>query len=150
MTYYRLYAILVVLFLSLAACQSTVPVVGDGDVEGSESDTSAVYSNQIHVLVDGRDVGTAPRTVRVRRSFGTRSVSLYQAGEEIRVYEMPLQPTSSSTHTRMGFSGRRTPEGETYDVRTLPHEEEVYEVPFSTNPMKIEDHEFGVTLLIRE
>ncbi|MEX0820936.1 MAG: hypothetical protein WD021_02220 [Rhodothermales bacterium] len=147
---FRLYAMLAVLFLALAACQSTVPVVGDGDAEGAESDTSRVYTNQVHVLVDGRDVGTVPRTVRVRRSFGTRAVSLYQAGEEIRVYELPIQPTSSGQQTRMGFWGTRSPEGETYDVRNLPHEDEVYEVPFSAQPMKIEDHEYGVTLLIRE
>ncbi len=150
MMHVQIISTLAVSLLLLAACQSSSSLVGDGETDGGETDTSRVYTNAIHVLVDGRDVGTIPRTVRVRRSFGTRMVSLWQAGKEIRKYEIPISPTSEGDQTRMGFWGTQSLDGESYDVQNLPHEGETYQVPFSSQPMKIEDRQYGVTLLIRE
>lgn len=136
--------------LLLASCRSTSDITGEAATVGPERDSSVVYTNAIHVLVDGRDVGTIPQTVRVRRSFGTRVISLWRAGEEIRKYEIPIFPTSETEQTRMGFWSTRSVDGESYDVRNLPNKNETYQVPFSNGPMRIEDREYGVTLLIRE
>jgi hypothetical protein len=149
MKHVQIFFFLTAVLVLFSACRSSSGVVGDAD--GSpDADSTRVYTNAVHVLVDGRDVGEIPRTVRVRRSFGTRAVSLWQAGEVIRKYEIPIYPTSEGEQTRMGFWGTRSIDGETYDVRNLPNEDETYQVPFSNGPMKIEDREYGVTLLIRE
>lgn len=137
--------------LLVVGCQSTRSVSGEADAADPDVDTTAqVYTNAIHVLVDGNDVGTLPRTIRVRRSFGTREISLWQAGEEIRKYEITITSTVEGDQTRMGFWGTETSDGETYDARTLPNEDEIYQIPYSNGPMKIEDHTYGLTLLIRE
>lgn len=145
----HLFSVLFVFAFLAAGCASSDRIAGKGG-EAAADTSSEAYTKAIHVLVDGRDVGTVPRTVRVRRSFGTRIVSLWQSGKEIRTYELPIQPTSSTDQTRMGFWGSSSIDGETYDVRTLPNEDETYQIPFSSGPMKIEDHTYGLTLLIQE
>lgn len=145
MNHYQLFSILVVSILLLSACRSTSAVT-----EGGPDGDPMMYTNAVYVLVDGRNVGTIPQTVRVRRSFGTRVISLWKAGEEFRKYEIPIYPTSEGEQTRMGFFGTRSVDGETYDVSNLPNKDETYQVPYSTGPMRIEDREYDVTLLIRE
>ncbi len=147
MKHLQFLSVLAVSILLLSACRSTSNVTAEGDGDG---DSTRVYTNAVHVLVDGRDVGPIPQTIRVRRSFGTREISLWKAGEEIRTYEIPISPTSEGDQTRMGFFGSSSADGESYDVRTLPNKDETYQVPYSDGPMKIEDRQYGVTLLIRE
>ena len=144
-------SLIAVSLLLVAGCRSTSGVSGEADAEGASADsTERVYTNAIHVLVDGRDVGTVPKTLQVRRGFGTQEISLWQAGKEIRKSELPLTSTVEGDQTRMGFWGSNTSDGETYDVRTLPNEDEIYQIPYSNGPMKVEDHTYGLTLLIRE
>ena len=136
----------VLIFAGCSSARSTADRT-DGD---APADTTQFYGKAIHVLIDGRDVGPIPRTVRVNRSFGVRDISLFQSGKVIRRYEIGISSTAQGEQTRMGFFGSRTVDGETYDVRMLPSKDEVYQIPFSNNPMRIEDHEYGLTMLVRE
>ena len=117
--------------------------------EGAVVD-SLLYGKAVYVLVDGQDAGPVPRTIRLYRSYGTREVTLFQQGKELRKYEIGISATSEGNQARMGFWSNRSADGETYDARTLPHKDEVYQIPFSQYPMRIEDHEYGLTMLIRE
>ncbi len=111
---------------------------------------SLLYGKAVYVLVDGEAAGPVPRTIRLYRSYGVREVTLFQQGAEIRKYEIGISATSEGDQARMGFWSNRSADGETYDARTLPHKDEVYQIPFSEYPMRIEDHEYGLTMLIRE
>ena len=138
------------LFFSLVffgGCTSSSKVQDDAPVA---ADSSQVYTNAIHVLVDGDDVGTTPRTVRVRRGFGTRKVSLWQAGEEFRVYEIEFASTVAGDQTLQGFWSTDSMEGDTYDIRNLPNNGEGrFFIPYTQYPIKVEDHAYGVTLLVQ-
>lgn len=132
----------------LGACRSTAP---DEDAITKTGDLPAdtLYTRAIHVLVDGTDRGTIPQTLRIRRSFGTEKVSLWQAGEEIRIYEIEISNTSAGEQLMQGFWSSPSADGASYDVQTLPKgNENTYRIPYSDGPMRIEDHEYGVTLLV--
>lgn len=131
----------------MIGCRSSAEVEDEGVV----ADTNRVYTQAVHVLVDGSDVGTIPRTIRVRRGMGTRKVSLWQAGEEFRVYEIEFVSTVAGDQALQGFWSSSSMEGEAFDVRTLPNNGEgTYFVPYARHPIKVEDHEFGVTLLVED
>lgn len=133
--------------LILAGCQSTSPIADEAVGE----DTTRVYTQAVHVLVDGDDVGTIPRTIRVRRGMGNRKVSLWQAGEEFRVYEIEFAGSVAGEQTLQGFWSNSSMEGESFDVRTLPNNGEgTFYVPYAQYPIKVEDHTYGVTLLVED
>lgn len=137
--------------ISLVGCRSMPPPVEGGEAGAAAADTNVIHTQAIHVLVDGSDQGVIPRTVRVRRSFGIQEVSLWQAGEEIRTYEIEMVHTSDGIQTQQGFWSTSSAEGQTYDVRNLPMKgETTYRVPFSNYPIKIEDQTYGVTLLVSD
>ena len=142
----RLVVTLTVLVPLVAGCSASKDMArGDEAVADS-----LLYGKAVYILIDGRDAGPVPKTIRVYRSYGTREVSLFQQGKEIRKYEIGISATGAGEQARMGFWSGRSADGETYDVRTLPHEDEVYLIPFSEGPMRIEDHQYGLTMLIRE
>lgn len=131
----------------VAGCRSSSEV----QQETAVTDTSRVYTRAVHVLVDGDDIGTIPRTVRVRRGLGTRKVSLWQAGEEFRVYEFEIAGTVAGEQTLQGFWSTPSMEGDTYDVSTLPNDGEgTYFVPYTPYPIKVEDHKYGLILLVQD
>ena len=142
----RLVVTLTVLVPLVAGCSASKDMAR-GDEAAADS---LLYGKAVYILIDGRDAGPVPKTIRVYRSYGTREVSLFQQGKEIRKYEIGISATGAGEQARMGFWSGRSADGETYDVRTLPHEDEVYLIPFSEGPMRIEDHQYGLTMLIRE
>lgn len=138
-------------FLVLTGCRSSSEIAEGGESSDAASDSTMVYTRAIHVLVDGNDVGVIPRTVRVRRSFGTQEVSLWQAGEEIRTYEIEMVYTADGIQTQQGFWSTSSAQGETYDVRNLPtSDDSTFQVPFSEYPIRVEDQTYGVTLLVSD
>lgn len=150
---FRLVPVLLVASALLIGCRSASGVQENGDVAEAAGNEEGppVYTQAIHVLVDGNDVGMTPMTVRVRRSFGTREVSLWQAGDEIRTYEIEMVHTSDGIQTQQGFWSTPSIDGATYDVRNLPTVgETTFLVPYSQSPIKIEDQAYGVTLLVSE
>lgn len=135
--------------LLAAGCSSTSKVKEGAETASAESDSGKVYTNAVHVLVDGTDMGVIPMTVRVRRSFGTREVSLWQKGEEIRIYELEISSTVDGDQTLQGFWSTSSTEGQSYDVRNLPTAgENTYRVPYTSYPIRVVDNTYGVTLLI--
>lgn len=145
----RLLRCLPALLIALAmfgGCRATSPVA-DAPTDGGPVDT--LYTRAIHVLVDGNDQGTIPQTVRIRRGFGTEKVSLWQAGEEIRIYEIEISNTSAGDQLMQGFWSSPSVDGASYDISTLPKGGEItYRIPYSDRPMRIEDNQYGVTLLV--
>lgn len=136
------FAILVI----LGGCRSTSPAT-EASADGAPADT--LYTRAVHVLVDGKDRGVVPQTLRIRRSFGTEKVSLWQAGDEIRVYEIELSNTSAGEQLMQGFWSSPSSDGASYDVQTLPKGNDItYRIPYSDYPLRIEDNEYGVTLLV--
>lgn len=137
--------------LVLVGCRSSSKVV---DAEADESvmaDTSVAYTNAIHVLVDGKDRGVIPQTLRIRRSFGTQQISLWQHGKEIRIYELEISNTTAGDQMLQGFWSTPSAEGESYDVQNLPKSGElVYRIPYAPYPLRIDDNEYDVTLLVSE
>lgn len=124
-------------------------VVPDSSIAAAGS--PMVYSRAVHVLVDGRDRGMVPRTVQVRRSFGTRMVSLWQAGKEIRTYELMSSPTGEGRQLEYSFFGSQDPTSTVYDVSNLPTDgENEYIVPFSPGRITVEDREYGLMLIVEE
>jgi hypothetical protein len=137
--------------LVVGGCRSSSRTVDEDDLTTSVTDTTEMYTRAVHVLVDGRDRGTVPTTIRVRRSFGTKQVTLWQAGKEIRTYEIEITTTTGGTQTLQGFWSTRTMEGDSYDVETLPKEgDDTYLIPYTPNRIKVEDRAFGLTMLISE
>lgn len=135
-----------VLFL-LTGCTQTSPVAEEDVV----ADSSRVYTQAVHVLVDGDDVGQTPRTVQVRRGFGTRKISLWQAGEEFRTYEIEISNTVAGDQMLQGFWSTDSMEGDTYDVQSLPNNGEgTFYIPYTEYPIKVEDRTYGLTLLVRD
>lgn len=144
---HRILPALLISGIVLLGCKSTSKVQGE---EAVVADSNRVYTNAVHVLVDGDDMGTIPRTVRVRRGMGTRRVSLWQAGEEIRIYEIEFASSVAGEQTLQGFWSTSSVEGETYDVRTLPNNGEgTFFIPYTEYPIKVEDHTYGITLLVQ-
>ena len=124
---------------------------GKDDGKVARQDSSKLYTKAVHVLVDGRDQGIIPMTVRVRRSFGTREITLWQAGKEIRTYEIELDLSSGSSQLLQGFYSSRSMDGDAYDAESLPKAgDDTYIIPYSQRPLKIEDRQYGVTLLVGE
>lgn len=149
----RLVPLLLITSVVLAGCRSSSAVKEDPQAAETAADDGAphVYSQAVYVLVDGNDVGMAPMTVRVRRNFGTREVTLWQAGDEIRTYEIEMVHTSHGLQTQQGFWSTPSSDGATYDVRNLPTVgETTFLVPYSDYPIKVEDQAYGVTLLVTE
>ena len=110
-----------------------------------------VYTNQVYVLVDGKEKGTVPSTVLVRRGMGARMVSLWQAGEEIRTYELQTVTTSDALSMTYSFFGEDTPTSTVYDVSTLPTAgKNNYVVPYSPYRITIEDRQYSLTLVVEE
>lgn len=145
------YRMLVTLMLGGALLMIGCRSSGEVEEEGVVADTNRVYTRAVHVLVDGDDVGTIPRTVRVRRGMGTRKVSLWQAGEEFRIYEIEFASSVAGDQTLQGFWSSNSMEGEAFDVRTLPNDgEDTFFVPYARHPIKVEDHQYGVTLLVED
>ena len=134
----------------VVGCSSTSSQV-DSTGERGPADTSVVYTQAIHVLVDGQDRGMIPQTVRIRRSFGTQEVSLWQAGKEIRIYELEIATTTEGRHTLQGFWSTPSADGASFDVSTLPKRgENTYQIPYAAYPLRIEDNQYGVTLLVSD
>lgn len=130
----------------LVGCRASSPAA-DAPTDGAPVDT--LYTRAIHVLVDGTDHGTIPQTLRIRRDFGTAKVSLWQAGKEIRIYEIEISNTSAGDQLMQGFWASPSIDGASYDVKMLPKDgEKIYLIPYSDRPMRIEDNEYGVTLLV--
>lgn len=124
---------------------------GEDGIKSARADSSRLYTKAVHVLVDGRDMGIIPMTVRIRRSFGTREVTLWQAGKEIRTYELELNLSSEGSQLLQGFYSSRSMDGDAYDVESLPKAgDDVYVIPYAQRPLKIEDRQYGVTLLVAE
>jgi hypothetical protein len=140
-----------IVVLVLGGCRSSSRTVDDDDLGAATADTTELYTMAVHVLVDGRDKGTVPTTIRVRRSFGTQEVTLWQAGKEIRTYEIEISNTTEGTQTLQGFWSTRTMEGDSYDVESLPKDgEDTYRIPYTPNRITVEDRAFGLTMLISE
>lgn len=149
----RLIPLLLVFTIALVGCRSASSVQEDPDAAEmtADGDGPRMYTQAVYVLVDGDDIGMAPMTVRVRRSFGTREVTLWQAGDEIRTYEIEMVHTSEGLQTQQGFWSTPSTDGATYDVRNLPTAgETTFLVPYSDYPIKIEDQAYGITLLVTE
>lgn len=109
------------------------------------------HTRVVHVLVDGRDKGMLPATIRVRRGLGARMVSLWQAGKEIRTYELQTVQTSDGLSLAYSFFGEQTPTSTVYDVMSLPTAgENNFIIPFSPYRLTIEDRVFQLTLIIEE
>lgn len=142
---------LLAFFVALVGCTSTSTPAADATGEDAPVDTNDVHTKAIHVLVDGDDQGTIPRTLRIRRGFGTQQVSLWQAGEEIRIYELELANSAASDQLMQGFWSTPSADGAAYEVKTLPKRgENTYQIPYSSHPMRIDDNEYGLTLLVSE
>ena len=138
-------------FLVLGGCRSSSRTVEEESGGSAVVDTTELYTLAVHVLVDGRDKGTVPTTIRVRRSFGTREVSLWQAGKEIRTYHLEFSATTEGTQTLQGFWSTRTTDGDANDVESLPKEgDDTYLIPYTPNRIRVEDRAFGLTMLISE
>ncbi len=149
MRLYQFLPFFLVAVVALGGCRSTSPPVADTSDEDAPTDTSAVHTRAIHVLVDGDDQGTIPRTLRIRRSFGTQQVSLWQAGKEIRIYEIEISATGDSQQVLQGFWATPSSDGASYEVKTLPKGDEItYRIPYTSHPLRIDDSEYGVTLLV--
>ncbi len=117
---------------------------------GAEQD-GAVHSNQVYVLVDGRERGALPTTVRVRRGMGARVVSLWRAGEEFRTYELQTVHTADGLSMTYSFFGESDAASTVYDVSTLPTDgDDTFIVPYSPQRLTIEDREYGLTLIVEE
>lgn len=133
--------------VALTGCYSSSSI----EDESLPADTARVYTHAVHVLVDGDDVGPVPRTVRVRRRLGDRKVSLWQSGEEFRIFELEFAGTVEGEHTLQGFWSSSSAEGTTLDARTLPNDGEgTYFVPYAPYPIRVEDHAYGLTLLVED
>lgn len=146
MRLFRCVPALLIAVAVLGGCRATSPAA-DAPTDGAPVDT--LYTKAIHVLVDGADQGTIPQTLRIRRGFGTAKVSLWQAGKEIRIYEIEISNTSAGEQLMQGFWSSPSVDGDTYDVQTLPKGgEKIYRIPYSDRPMRIEDNQYGVTLLV--
>jgi hypothetical protein len=143
--------ILVSVLLSLSACSSFQFGSKKDAPLAAHLDTTAIYTNAIYVLVDGQDRGQVPMTLRLRRGFGTRLVSLWQRGKEIRKYELETVHTAAGTALQQGFWSTQTNGVTTYDVRNLPSKNENYfYIPYSMSRLLIEDHTFGLTMIVEE
>lgn len=137
--------------VAIVGCSSTSPPVAETSGEDAIVDTNVVHTMAIHVLVDGDDQGTIPRTLRIRRSFGTQQVSLWQAGEEIRIYEIEIVSSVAGDQLMQGFWSTPSSDGAAYEVKTLPKRGEyTYQIPYSRQPMRIDDNEYGLTLLVSD
>lgn len=147
-------AIPLLLFIGIqaaAGCSTSSKIQDDESADAASADSTRQYTRAIHVLVDGNDRGTVPMTVQIRRGFGTRRVSLYQAGKEIRIYEFEFSGTTAGDQTLQGFWSTPSAEGASFDVRTLPNDGEMtFFVPYTPYPIKVEDHAYGLTLHVED
>jgi|GEM_PF-3876835 len=133
--------------LFLTGCYSSSKI----EDESIPGDGTRVYTRAVHVLVDGDDVGTVPRTVRLRRQLGNRKVSLWQAGEEFRIYELEFGGSVEGDQLLQSFWSSRSPDGASFDARTLPNNGEgTFYVPYSPYPIRVEDHVYGLVLLVED
>lgn len=138
--------------LLLSACSAIETGMKKSETADAERrDSTGAYTSAVYVLVDGEDKGQVPMTLRVRRGFGTRLVSLWHKGKEIRKYELETVQTADGIALQQGFWSTDTNGTTTYDVRNLPTKNDNYfYIPFSVSRLLIEDHSFGLTMIVDE
>ena len=126
----RLVVTLTVLVPLVAGCSASKDVA-----QGDEAVADSLrYGKAVYVLIDGRDAGTVPKTIRLYRSYGTREVSLFQRGKEIRKYEIGIAATAAGEQAvwDSGATVRRT--GRPTMCVHYRTRDEVYLIPFPRRP----------------
>src|SRR5690606_37210141 len=133
--------------LFLTGCYSSSKI----EDESIPGDSTRAYTRAVHVLVDGDDVGTVPRTVRLRRQLGNRKVSLWQAGEEFRIDELGCGGSVAGAQSIPSVWSCRAPDGARSDARTPAiRGEGAFSVPYSPYPIGVEDQVCGLALLVED
>lgn len=152
--------VIVALSLTSGCSGSGSSIEGDG-ITSTESDSTQAalrtgpgVKNIAYVYVDGKEKAVTPAIVRVRRSFGARTASLRVGVKRQVVREFEFEWNSSSSQSELAYSFRGTVEGGvlSYTVPELPviKKTGVHVVPYSPYPIKIEDHEYELTLIVEE
>ena len=140
--------------LLLALAISLTTLAGCATNKGASTDGEHAFQAEIvQVLVEGRDRGVTPMTLRVSRSRGEYDVQLVKGREVVRVFEV-------------GHGGRqRSPEQHALDMdlesdrgamgfRTLGIDDletmndTLYIIPYTAETLAIDDTKYGLTLLI--
>lgn len=146
----RLFPLVLLLALvGVAGCASSKKADAP---EAGVTQRPELYGRQVYVLVDGKQRGSVPGTVRVRRGMGARMVSLWQAGAEIRTYELQTVATADGSQLSNSFFGEEDATSTVYDVAHLPtaRGENNFIVPYSRHRITVEDRTYGLTIIVDE
>jgi hypothetical protein len=132
--------------VSLGACQSTT-MFGDDRAE----ERGIVMAEPARILVNGKDRGTTPQTVRISRGRHELDVVLRQGRRNVRAFKVEETYSPNAAEIDFSFLGREENGTLRLTVEELPTKDDfTYVIPFYQNPLTIEDNQYGLTLLVAD
>lgn len=136
--------------LLLAGCSVSEKAVSPAPpATAQRADTTAFVQKSARVFIEGREKATTPATLQVRRGFGEVEVVLVAGGNDVRTFEVERVYTSDASSLNFSFWGESSASGKEYDVQNLPTRKNgTVIIPYSPNPIVVEDREYGLTLLV--
>ena len=150
----RFHSVFTLLLLAVlfSSCASTNTINEDGE-EGAVIQYNDVVVKQARVFVDGVDKGLTPTTITINRRFGEAEILLRIGEERVRFFE--IEQTTSSNSAEMAYSFRGASTDGIYvnvNVEDLPSKrknDNYLYIPYTTQPMQIRDHDYGLDILVR-
>ena len=149
------FPILIMLLMMLSwGCVTTPPGVSVTSRAPRDTTSSGpVQVKRAWVFVEGRQQGTTPATVRIRRDYEITNVSLHVGRdfEEVRRYELERSVTSNRIMQDYTFQGAYDGQMLTFNSTELSRDnKDRLIVPFYPNPVQIVDHEYDLVLIISQ
>ena len=137
------------LLLFAAGCSTTQPATQEAAGERAAQPFSA---KSVYVYVDDDQKGVTPATIRIRRSFGAYEVTLRSATEVLRTFEIEQVSTADKTALDYSFWGDDSGATRTFDALNLKSkkDDDKYIIPYYSYPIRIEDRDYNLTLLVQD
>jgi hypothetical protein len=142
-------AVPVVLLLSSAGCRTT-----KSDADAVLPAFSLATPQPAHVFVEGRDKGMTPATITVRRDLGDQEVALRLRNPQGKLYDVRRYEIELVHSSNRGMLDYRATPNDTDNIKGINTEDlprrnsGAYVVPYYNYPIRIEDREYNLTLIV--
>ena len=123
-------------------------LVGCVSQRGVRTDDGSALA-RVEVRADGRIVGSAPGTVRIRREFEIAEITVVQNDQIMRILRLEQFRAVQGGSLNYTFSGNNFGGTRGFNIEDLPIEDGAFIVPYTQQTLRIEDQDYGLTLLIQ-
>lgn len=142
-------AIPALLLLCGTACRTT-----RSDPETALPPFSLATPRPAYIFVEGRDKGMTPATITVRRDLGDQDVALRLRNPQGKLYDVRRYEIEIVNSSNRGMLDYRATPNDTNNIKGINTEDlprrnnGTYVVPYYNYPVRIEDREYNLTLIV--